>query len=305
LSATYKLGAPTWRIYPRTIQFDTMNTCNLDCAYCNVKEGGAYKQPRGEMTPETFHKTLERLHPYRRLVEWIAPFMNGEPLLDKRFTYWCNQLQKHPYRGVVDSNGTLPDKAWKLLHPFLHVIRISLSAHTPELYKEIHGADKFDDVLHTLTILKENVEPHQTLFINHMVCKQNEDNLDEFIKKFRNYTIQVFPLHSSPLQQNSINNLSTLNEPYRVIDGKVWQRMWANLRKPCQCWDMLGIGLNGELMHCVDYPAEYNYGNIHSTKIIDAWRQRNVQGPYHPLCLSCSLNRAQVSNKVGLKEAET
>lgn len=283
-----------WLNYPQNIQFNTQNHCNLSCAYCNVKRDGAYKEKRGVMDESVFYDTIDMVKPYSKHVKGIALFMNGEPLLEDRFTEFTSYLMKHtPYYGIVDSNGTIPRRASRFLHPQIRKIRISLSAHDRELYKQVHGADKFNEVCETLRFLKKNRLSHQELYINHMVNKHNEIQLSLFLENFKEYTINVFPLHSSSLQTNSLKNISTtVKEPiqYRP-DGSVI-KLWDSVRgyKPCQCWDLLGIGLNGEIMHCVDYPAEYNYGTIYETEIKKAWDTRNRIGVKHELCRTCSLN---------------
>ncbi len=110
--------------------------------------------------------------------------------------------------------------------------------------------------------------------------------------------IQVFPLHSGPLQTASITSMSeTVQEPFRVYPDGRFEKMWDKIRgiKPCQCWDILGVGLRGEIMHCVDYPAEYNWGNIYDTDLKQAWKERNILGLEHELCKNCNLNLNKVT----------
>lgn len=294
LSFRYKYHKPTWHTFPRSIQLNTHNYCNLACVYCNVKQDGAYKKPRGKMETKIFYNLLEALEPYSRYVEVISTFMNGEPLLEPRLEEFNDELLRHPYSNVLDSNGTLPDKAPLLIHPAVRTIRISLSADNPELYKKIHGVDYFNEVNETLEYLKKHKLRHQNLQINHMICKQNQHRLKHFIQKYRNYDITVFPLHSGPLQENSIkHDTDLLDEPQKYKDGRnrgsIWDRSLKY--KPCQCWDLQGIGKHGEIMHCVDYPEEYNYGTIYNRDLKEAWQLKQRTYTTHELCRSCSLNK--------------
>jgi len=281
-----------WSIAPEYLQLDVNSgKCNNRCVYCNVNPDAAYSTEPQDMSLPVFNDALMATRSFRHILRGIACWMNGDPIIEPRLDDMHDTIHSHGYYGIVDSNGTIPGRAPSLMHPAVRTIRISLSAHNRELYREVHGTDNFDNVLITLRYLKDMKRPYQRLYINHMICKQNIDYVDNFLRKFKGYNIQLFPLHSSPLQQNSVDNLVDVSKTLRVNPDGSQVDMHAEIRRkqPCQCWNLMGIGPRGEIMHCVDYPADYNYGTIYDHSILDAWHKRNSIGVQHPLCQECSL----------------
>jgi len=283
---------PVWSVGPEYLQLDTNSgKCNNRCIYCNVHPEAAYGTEPRDMPAAVFHDALAATHSFRHILRGVACWMNGDPILEPRLDEMHDAVRRHGYYGIVDSNGTIPSRVESLMHPAVRTIRISLSAHTPELYRLIHGTDSYEKVLETLKYIRAFKQPHQRLYINHMVCRQNVDHIQDFLETFKKYTVQLFPLHSSPLQQNSLDNLAAVEKTTRVHPDGTIDDMHAKPRRhmPCQCWNMLGIGPGGEIMHCIDYPAEYNYGTIYDRPLLEAWNKRNAVGVQHPLCQECSL----------------
>lgn len=283
---------PVFSIAPEYLQLDVNSgKCNNRCVYCNVHPEAAYATEPRDMPDTVFNDALAATRSIRHILRGVACWMNGDPILEHRLDQMHDTVSHHGYYGIVDSNGTIPERAPALMHPAVRTIRISLSAHTPELYRKVHGTDYFQQVLETLEYLRDNIRPHQRLYINHMICRQNKDHVQDFLEAFSDYTIQLFPLHSSPLQQNSIDNMTAVEKTIRVNPDGTTEDMHAQIRRtqPCQCWNLQGIGPNGEIMHCIDYPAEYNYGTIYDHSLLEAWHKRNQIGVQHPLCHECSL----------------
>jgi len=283
---------PVWMVAPEYLQLDVNSgKCNNRCVYCNVNPDAAYRTKPQDMSMTVFNDALKATKSFRHILRGVACWMNGDPIIESRLDDMHDLVSEYGYYGIVDSNGTIPARVHALMHPAVRTIRISLSAHNRELYKTVHGTDNFNNVLYMLRYLKAFKKSYQRLFINHMICKQNIDYVNDFLKRFKGYSIQLFPLHSSPLQQNSVDNLVDVSKTIRVNPDSSQVDMHAEIRKkqPCQCWNLQGIGPNGEIMHCVDFPADYNYGTIYDHSLIDAWRKRNRIGVQHPLCQECSL----------------
>ena len=283
---------PVWSIAPEYLQLDVNSgKCNNRCVYCNVNPDAAYATKPRDMPTSIYRDALKATRPFRHILRGVACWMNGDPILEPRLDEMHNQVAQHGYYGIVDSNGTIPSRAENLMHPAVRTIRISLSAHTPELYRIVHGADHYHQVQETLEYLRSHIRPYQRLYINHMICRQNKDHVQDFLEQFTDYTIQLFPLHTSPLQQNSLDNLANFEKTTRVHPDGTQTDMHASIRRdrPCQCWNLQGIGPDGEIMHCIDYPAEYNYGTIYDRSLQEAWRKRNQAGVQHPLCPECNL----------------
>jgi wyosine [tRNA(Phe)-imidazoG37] synthetase (radical SAM superfamily) len=221
--------------------------------------------------------------------------MNGEPLLEKRLNSFSDYLIDYPYYGILDSNATTKSNLDSLIHPFINVIRISLSAHNKELYEKIHGFNMFNRVINNLHYIKENKLDYQYLQINHMICKYNYKYVDDFTDMFKGFNITLYPLHDGITQKSSKlsnvpNDKRIINENINIYENGKKEKAWSRLNyKGCQCWDLLGIGLHGEIMHCVDYPEYINYGTIYDRNIKEAWIEKINNNKYPNICKNCNL----------------
>ena len=281
---------PEWSRNPTSIQLDTHNYCNLSCIHCNVKAKGSYNLDRGVMSDETYIKVIKY---FKDSKIDVAPFMNGEPLLEKRLNYFMDLAGEISRSKIVlDTNGTLYDERYKLLNKHIKTIRVTVNSYKPETYKLIHGKDEFDNVLKMLLWLNKRLDKKVNLSINHIVNKYNVHELDIFLHTFRDFNVNVFPVHTGLYQtQSNEVKAESLQEFFRKDKkGKItYPNQIKNKNfEPCQCWGTLGIGQGGEILQCVDYPSKYNYGNIHDEDILDAWDNRNKNRMNNPCCRNCS-----------------
>lgn len=295
---------PIWVSRPSCIQFDTHNYCNLSCLHCNVKQNGSFNLERGAMKDETYIKILEYFRDSRVNV---ATFMNGEPLLEPRLDYFNNlagSISKS--KVIIDTNGTLYEHRYKLLNENIKTVRITINSSDPDTYELIHGKRLMWKAIKTLEWVHDRKRKDMELAINHIVNKHNVHELEEFLDFFKGYIINVFPVHYGDTQISALEHKTDqIKEFFRVSpDGNVSypNREKEAIGEPCQCFNILGIGQKGEIMQCVDFPATHNYGNIHDTDILTAWKKRIKNGMDNECCNNCSVrfdSWRKIMNKMG------
>jgi MoaA/NifB/PqqE/SkfB family radical SAM enzyme len=220
--------------------------------------------------------------------------MNGEPLLDKRLPSLISTAKKYTgTQSVIDTNGAATQNRDMLLHPDLKLVRFTISAASKETYRKVHGKDLFEEAVNNFFWFNKNKHPSQTAWLHFITTSQNEHEVDRWLKMFEGYGRTVFPVHVSPLQQNSIKSKSAgwQPRPYAVLaDGrKTTSKPVANSVYPCPCWSIMGISWRGEILQCCDYPYKYNYGKVGEVDLDEAWRERNRVGFDNDCCRSCSL----------------
>ena len=284
-------NVPKWVLHPTCLQVDTHNYCNLSCVHCNVKQDGSFNLDRGTMNIETYIKLIKY---FKDSKISVAPFMNGEPLLEPRLNYFNDIAGKiSKSKIIIDSNGTLCKERYKLLNKYVKVIRITINSYDADTYEIIHGKRLLHEAIGTLSWLKNKIKDDVELSINHIVNKYNVHELEQFLKVFRGYNINVFPVHYGDLQIDAINSKTDkLKEMFRVLEnGDIVypNRIKMMQNDPCQCFNILAIGQKGEIQQCVDFPSEYNYGTIYDTDIFDAWKERFKNGMDNECCNSCSV----------------
>ena len=293
---------PRWVSGPTCVQLDTHNYCNLSCLHCNVKQDGSFNLERGAMRDETYIKVIEYFRDSR--VD-VATFMNGEPLMEPRLDYFNNlagSISKS--KIVIDTNGTLYVHRYKLLNENIKTVRVTINSSDPDTYELIHGKRLMWEAIKTLEWVHDRKRKDVELAINHIVNKHNVHELGDFLDFFKGYTINVFPVHYGDTQISALKHKTDeIREFFRVTPGghiSYPNREKEAMGDPCQCFNILGIGQKGEIMQCVDFPATHNYGTIHDTDILTAWKDRIKNGLDNECCNNCSVrfdNWKEVLNK--------
>jgi len=290
----WKLGKPVWVKYPDDIQIDTHNYCNLDCQYCNVKASGSYSMPRGKMKTELFEALLKELG--KKLYWSVAPFMNGEPLMDERLPMMCDMVKKYnDTLCLFDTNGTLWENRKFLVHPNLKVVRFTISAATEKTYEKVHGKPYFFKAMATFHWFMRHKLPSQVPQLHFIVTPDNISEIEQWIHLFKGVRRSIFPVHRAPSKQlNSEACVTDLSKPFFVDANENRKPLWTPdgtmMRYyPCPVWGLLPIGWNGEIMQCCDMPYKYNYGKVGEVSVFDAWRERIKNKMDNDCCRDCQL----------------
>jgi MoaA/NifB/PqqE/SkfB family radical SAM enzyme len=329
-------GEPRWVRCPQDIQIDTHNYCSCThepdengnlihkyagCCFCNVKAGGAYKIPRGRMPDDMLRYIIDYWADRRNLgVEYICPYMNGDPIIDDRLP-WINEYsQRRGLKVAVDTSGNVYENRKWLVHPNLTLLRFSISAATSETYEKVQGCPKFKEALDTFRWVAEHKYSSQQLELHFMVCKYNEHEIEDYIRLFKGYKIKLFPLHEMEgIQHASTASLPENPEWINVQDSlEAWKAtrpifIYPNGRrerrvmsKDRTCQGMAyAVQWDGLILHCTDAPPKYNYGHVYETDMLEAWHMRNRARLTNPACRACNAKRPdweEVIRRYVLKE---
>ena len=277
------LGKPMWTVCPENVQFESHNYCNLKCVYCNPQN--CFSLPKGRMPTETIRQIVNSFHDTPL---WsFAPFMNGEWLLEDRAQEILGIIAETGTQAVIDTNGTLYDYRERLVHPNLKIVRFTISAATPETYLKVHGKPLLRQALKTFDWFNRHKHPNQTAWLHFIANKHNIHEESTWLNLFRGYNHTVFPLHTSPIQQNSEKSKTQATKTIHYADGTV--KVPEHKTEPCQCWNIMGISWDGRILQCVDFPYEYNYGRVGEVDLLEAWKERNRNMMDNPCCNGCSL----------------
>jgi MoaA/NifB/PqqE/SkfB family radical SAM enzyme len=281
---------PIWTEYPESVMIETQNRCNIDCEYCNPQH--SFNIPKGRMKTEMFYDILHRLG--KKLYWSIAPFMDGEPLLDERLPEFYTAIQNIcDTRAVLITNGTLWERRHSLIHPNLKEVRFTISAITPETYLKVMRRPYFHRAMSTFYWFVRNKLRNQTPRVNFIETKNNAHEREEWIKHFSGFRRILYKVHTGMEQLNSdavrteetdMNVLIT--EKNKVVPVKPLKN---GKYYPCTNWDVMAIAWDGTILHCNNFPYKYNWGNIKDTDLMDAWRERSKNMMDNPCCNSCGL----------------
>ena len=287
---------PMWLKHPNNIQFDTQNICNFKCLYCNPQ--GTFIKEHGQLPLESINKVLKYARKHHWFINRISPFMNGEPLLEPRLREIMAAVKKETGARIgIYTNGSVTKNRGLLLDKNLDMINFTVSAATPETYMKIHNSDYFDEVIENIEWLTKNKRLNQRIRIVYVLCKENIDELELWKLMFRNYDQMIRPIHDAE-DVKPQSKQAEGNTTFTLYHEKASQRIYPKnfqyeLDSPCPAWNCLGIGVKGEIMHCMDLPYEFNYGNIADVDLNEAWQKRNHVGLDHGGCRECKMKNPQ------------
>lgn len=141
--------------YPRVLEFELSNTCNLECVMCDgyfsssIRKNREQKPPLKMIFDENFIIQLDEFIPH--LTD--AKFLGGEPFLIPIYLkIWNRIIQMNPTCKVhITTNATIiSDEIWRVLHKLNAVIIISIDSLNELKYNEIRKGANFQDVMRNI-----------------------------------------------------------------------------------------------------------------------------------------------------------
>ncbi len=153
--------ASTKVTYPKIIELELSNTCNLQCIMCSGIVSSTIRKYREKLPPlknhydEKFVDQLREFLPHAKEIK----FYGGEPfLIDAYYKIWDELLKiKSKAKLHVVTNGTvLNDKIRNYLKELNFTITVSFDALNKELFESIRVGANFDKV-------KSNIEEYNIL----------------------------------------------------------------------------------------------------------------------------------------------
>lgn len=173
--------------YPRRIEFNLSNSCNLECKMCAGELSSSIRIHREKLPPlpkvwdDQFFEDLRDFIPH--LAE--ASFAGGEPFLGaENFRAWDLMAELNPgLRVLITTNGTQWNKRVERVLETLEVWpHISLDAHTKETFEYIREKADHDVIMANLDRLQAYAEERGTeARIMHCLMPQNHHELCDLL----------------------------------------------------------------------------------------------------------------------------
>jgi molybdenum cofactor biosynthesis enzyme MoaA len=251
--------------YPRLMEFEITNVCNLECVMCNGYYSSLIRKNREHLPPlqspydAAFVQQLEPFLPH--LIE--AKFLGGEPFLIQRYwEIWERFLDVNPGVTIpVTTNGTmLTDRVLSILKALDFRIVQSIDSIVRETYESIRRNADYDEVMahlaHFLEYMHAKGEP---LWMAVCPMQQNWSEMPGMLE-FANergarliFNTVLYP-ESCSLRSLSSAALDDVLDRYRAVQQRtdtVWQRQnlaaWLDLVHQLEQWRQIvhekeGIG---------------------------------------------------------------
>jgi sulfatase maturation enzyme AslB (radical SAM superfamily) len=138
--------------YPRLVEFELTNTCNLECVMCSGRVSSTIRKNRENAQPlpnpynDEFVTQLEEFIPHMKQ----ANFYGGEPfLIDIYYKIWDKMMKMNPRCNLyILTNATIyNDKVERVLQNLNLSIGVSIDAMDKQLYEKIRKNANYETVI--------------------------------------------------------------------------------------------------------------------------------------------------------------
>ncbi len=186
------------RNYPRVMEFEISNSCNLECIMCNGNTSSSIRKNIDKLPPlsmpynDEFVEQLKEFIPHLR----EAKFFGGEPfLIDQYYKIWDIMMEMNPWINIfIITNGTiLNQKVKKLLQKGKFELAVSIDSIRKDRYEHIRKNAKFETVIENLHYLNEYSQSRgKTMSLSFTTQRDNWDEIPEVIEFCNKHKLVFF-----------------------------------------------------------------------------------------------------------------
>ena len=184
--------------YPKRMEFELSNTCNLECIMCSGELSSSIRERRDKKPPipspydDAFLKQLDEYIPYLQ----TAQFLGGEPfLIPIYFQIWERMTELNPdIRISIQTNGTILNARVKELLGKLKVsISVSIDSIDTQTYPVVRKNGDLERVMRHVEWFSEYVKEKQTgMSISFCPMQQNWKELPDMVKYANQLGASIF-----------------------------------------------------------------------------------------------------------------
>jgi radical SAM protein with 4Fe4S-binding SPASM domain len=281
--------------FPKYFHIETIDMCNARCVMCGIDFD---KKESTTMSDELFTKIVTEISPWKDHIEKVMPYLDGEPLLDRKIFERVKELKSAGIKWVnIATNASLlsDGKIAELLDSGLDEVYITIDSMNKEIYEQIRIGLNFDRVLErTLNLIEARNKSESSLRIRIQMVRQdlNHTEVNEFIKYWK----------AKLKDSDQIVIQNAHNWGNKVEVKKFGDESKVN-DKPCiALWGTFVAHLNGEVpLCCIDTETEYKVGDLNESSIEQIWQNNHLKKyrELHemgnreriPICNGCTLWR--------------
>jgi MoaA/NifB/PqqE/SkfB family radical SAM enzyme len=300
--------------FPRTLDIEPSNACNLRCPYCPATEA-VHKIQRENMSWDLFTKIADELYEHPVKV-WLQ--VGGEPLLHPRLADMVSYLKagKSQVQSVsFSTNGTLltGEKSKRLILAGLDRILFSVDASNASSYARRRVGGNYeqlvDNILEFIAIRKGLNLEKPKIRIQMIAFQDALHEIDDFLRFWADKLgphdkAEVKPYDDWGGQMPDLGNLQNYNN----VSFQTWKTRFEPPRKRMinhpyrvPCWRFLFSNLtiqsNGDIPICgLDLRKVNVLASVRQRSIAEVWNTEvrqaqsnhlNLDFSSHPLCQNC------------------
>ena len=238
-------------LWPRRLEFNLSNICNLECIHCDGELSSAIRARRDRLPPlarsygEQFFADLDEFLPHLE----SAVFLGGEPFLQTEcFRIWDRliDLGLKPH-CLITTNGTIyNERVDRVLHELPFQLTVSLDGRSKGVVESIRKNARFEDLMQNLDRFHEHARRDgNKLLLSFCMMRQNCHEFADFLLMAEGFDAEVWintvtdPSSCSPFEMPESELATCLAqldarasevEPQLTINGPAWKHGLSLLR---------------------------------------------------------------------------
>jgi len=256
--------------FPDAIKIEITGRCNYNCSFCAQKSS---LRKIGDIDRNFLYRILWEAKSIG--VKEIGMFLLGESFLVKELAEYIKYAKE--VVGIeyvfITTNGSLcsPKRMVPIIKSGLDSIKFSINAGMAETYKEMHGCNRFEQVVNNIKwldkYLKDNNVKSLRTCVSSILIPGDEIELRNFHKSINEYVDDCYFL---PLY-NQAGHIG--GKEYTKIVGNPGRH--ENMVESIPCWALFNaakITWNGWLTACCfDHDEKFEIDDLNKVSLIEAW----------------------------------
>lgn len=291
------------------LQLEVTNACNHRCVFCPNMDSRRKKKMIDEGLAK---RVMKECADFLKEDKRICFHMNGEPLLYKRLPELVKYSKELGYDySFITTNGSMADEKIlsELFEAGLDSIKFSINAGSREKYKEIHGADHYDNAINALKFSWNYRKAHKKeykIFVSCVGIKDNYDELEQLNRTAGQYCDEIVFYYPCAYAGQKIEKAKELRCD---MSGLGIPSFEIKHTAPCAVlWNSINITCEGYLsLCCSESDNRLIVEDINHRSVKEAWlgekmtaiRQKHMAGEIEDMpCLSCITETAYCREKM-------
>jgi radical SAM protein with 4Fe4S-binding SPASM domain len=243
--------------FPRLLDIELTNQCNLECRMCPTGLG-KLKREEGFIDSRLISGILDDIAGHYvgiRFVRW------GEPLLHSQLLLFLISIKRQGLPCHINTNGVFSDEEFlkDIVKLELDSIKFSFQGLHKGSYKKMRGVDHFDQLTQTVIDLHELRGKKKKPFIQvgTTVTDESEQSIIYFKKMFSEFSDRV-----------------TVGKTKNLFGAER-----GHIANPCpELWDKLSVNWDGTVSACcADFDKKMVVGNLADETIEEIWNGKKLK----------------------------
>ena len=253
-------------VYPREINLETTNFCNLRCISCPQR--GEMSRKKGFMEFNLFKKIIDQASGNVRNIQL---HLFGEPLLHPDIVKQLKYAhEKKVNLGIFTNAALLTDEKAEALAEYADRVVISFNGATKKVYESIQVGSNFETTMSKIKKFLEIVNKKGKCLVKlkFLQMKENEREAKDFVSQWEKYKSKKVNV-SVVKEHDWAGQLENLPE---------WQEQKRE-RYPCfLLWKMMAIGWDGRVgVCCYDFNFPIILGDLNKQTIKEVWNSEKYK----------------------------